>query len=374
MSKYRFSIVALLVIVGMLTMYIVKEKPLVSSQEQRPLQQVPEWNKEAFKNGDYQHEWEQFAQDQMPFRASLFKAKTKVEYGLGKRVFDDVIIGKKDMLFSVVKPVSKAQREAKEKAIKTLSKKHPEIKLEVMIIPTKEVMYPDRLSLFYQSSSQAETLKLFQKEMKSKKIKVDDTIKILQSHIEDGIYYRSDHHWTTDASYAMFQATHEKRFAKEGKWEYQKYVVSDDFDGSQAKRSGYYTHQKDEVSVYLLKEDFDYIVKSDYFDGLKTSVYDASKASSSNPYEVFFGNNYPRIDITTECEKDRHLLVIKDSYANCYVPFLLPYYHSITMVDPRYYQEDIEKLIDEEGIDEILILYNYQTFFEFDAFESLWAK
>ena len=46
------------------------------------------------------------------------------------------------------------------------------------------------------------------------------------------------------------------------------------------------------------------------------------------------------------------------------VPFLLPYYDEIIMVDPRYYYDDLTELIKTEKISQILFLYNADTFFE----------
>ena len=70
-----------------------------------------------------------------------------------------------------------------------------------------------------------------------------------------------------------------------------------------------------------------------------------------------------RDSIRTESANDRRLLLIKDSYANCFVPFLTPYYREIVMVDPRYYYGDIEELIGEKQISDVLFLYNANTFF-----------
>ena len=70
------------------------------------------------------------------------------------------------------------------------------------------------------------------------------------------------------------------------------------------------------------------------------------------------------MDIRTESANERRLLLIKDSYANCFVPFLTPYYREIVMVDPRYYYGDIEELIGEKQISDVLFLYNANTFFE----------
>ena len=56
-------------------------------------------------------------------------------------------------------------------------------------------------------------------------------------------------------------------------------------------------------------------------------------------------------------------MVIKDSYANSFVPFLIPYYREIVMVDPRYYYGNMRKMMKSEDLDEVLFLYNANTFF-----------
>lgn len=58
----------------------------------------------------------------------------------------------------------------------------------------------------------------------------------------------------------------------------------------------------------------------------------------------------------------KNLLIFKDSYANCFVQFLLPYYQNIIMVDPRYYYENVDSLVESYGITDILFLYNVNTF------------
>ena len=57
------------------------------------------------------------------------------------------------------------------------------------------------------------------------------------------------------------------------------------------------------------------------------------------------------------------MLVLKDSYANSFVPFLAQHYRKIVMVDPRYYFGNLEQLIQVENVQEILYLYNANTFF-----------
>ena len=65
--------------------------------------------------------------------------------------------------------------------------------------------------------------------------------------------------------------------------------------------------------------------------------------------------------IETTADSDRVLLVLKDSYANCFIPFLAPDYRKIVVVDPRYFTGELEVLIQAEGVNEILLLYNART-------------
>ena len=92
------------------------------------------------------------------------------------------------------------------------------------------------------------------------------------------------------------------------------------------------------------------------------SMYNAEALDAKDHYAVFFGGNYPRVDITTTADTERCLLVFKDSYANCMIQFLYPYFDHITMVDPRYYYDNVEQIISSEAITDVLFLYNLDTF------------
>ena len=56
------------------------------------------------------------------------------------------------------------------------------------------------------------------------------------------------------------------------------------------------------------------------------------------------------------------LLLVKDSYANCFVPFLTSQFREIVLVDPRYYYGDLESLTAGQSFTDVLFLYNLNTF------------
>ena len=95
----------------------------------------------------------------------------------------------------------------------------------------------------------------------------------------------------------------------------------------------------------------------------RSSLYWPEALESSNQYEVFMGGNESLITIRTTADTEKTLLVFKDSYANSFVQYLIPYYDKIIMVDPRYYYDSASQLVSREGITDILFLYSANTLF-----------
>ncbi|MBP8889348.1 MAG: hypothetical protein KBG50_05165, partial [Ruthenibacterium sp.] len=58
------------------------------------------------------------------------------------------------------------------------------------------------------------------------------------------------------------------------------------------------------------------------------------------------------------------ILIIKDSYANAFIPYLVEDYASIGIVDFRYLNEKVDSLIERGGYDEILVLFSFQGFMD----------
>lgn len=62
---------------------------------------------------------------------------------------------------------------------------------------------------------------------------------------------------------------------------------------------------------------------------------------------------------------------MKDSYANSLIPFLTGHFSEIYVVDLRYYDGDLLALIREREIDDMLVLYNINTFFADPSIKNL---
>lgn len=175
-------------------------------------------------------------------------------------------------------------------------------------------------------------------------------------------YYHTDHHWTTDAAYRVFQSA--KETADWVDAAYETGVVTNTFRGSLASASGFPVNAPDAITVYTLKDgekEIPYTVNYVNEGRTTPSVYDYEKLDSENPYELFFGGNFAQLTIETGANTDRTLLLLKDSYANCFIPFLLRSYARIIVVDPRYYTDDLSTLFLQYRFSDVMFLYNAST-------------
>lgn len=360
--KNGVSIPCIMFIILLGISFLLTKDKETSNRENRPLQQMPHMSYQSICTGTYQKEMESYISDQFPLRMTWVQLRTNMEYKLGKKEFNDIYIGKEDTLFQKSILPSDTLRKEKAETINSFAKRHSDMNISLMIVPNKATIWEDKLPINATIQSQLKTLQVFQKEIDDA-ITVVDSIAPLRAHKSEYIYYRSDHHWTSHGAYIAFDTWKSATHPQDVQLDYQHYKIHSSFYGTLANTSAYYSKTPDEIDLYVSKDDPQYNVQYTTKKVTTTSLYDQDKLSSANPYEVFLSGNEPLIDIFTTVDTDRHLLVIKDSFANAFIPFLLPYYSQITVVDPRYYFDDLEALIRNKGISETLFLYNANTFF-----------
>lgn len=173
---------------------------------------------------------------------------------------------------------------------------------------------------------------------------------------DTAVYYKTDHHWTAVGAYIGYQ-----QFAKvhnQGISAYDVQKLADDFYGT--LYSKVMDMKKGGDSIYGPRS----LVKVSVNNGEKVldSVYDMDKRNVKDKYRIFFGGNFGQVDITTDNKNGKHLLIVKDSFANSFVPYILEAYDTITMVDFRYFVENLKSLMKEKQVTEILLLYEMSNF------------
>ena len=336
-----------------------------SVQENRMLATKPKFRLSSLISGDYDEKFEAYMDDQFVGRDMWRKLKVMVDRIGGSRLENGVYIGTNGQLLEQIEVADENHLAANIKAIKSFSESQSKIPVRMMLVPDAANVLNHSLPALAKPEDQTQMFSMVRKDL-GDSVEWIDVSTELNKHKTEKIYYKTDHHWTTLGAFYAFQAT-APSLGIEGdlSGKYVSHAVSNSFNGMLASKSGVNLGEKEQIDIYVpTEEDTDLII--DYVDEGKrsTSLYDSSKLKEKDQYTVFLGGNSSLLDIRTVSTSTKRLLLVKDSFANSFIPFLTPYYREIVVVDPRYYSGTINDLMDSYRISEVLFLYSGNTFFK----------
>lgn len=223
------------------------------------------------------------------------------------------------------------------------------------------------------SDSQLDAIKFVNDNFLDNIIPVDAYTPI-KEHIDEYVYYRTDHHWTALGAYygyLGFAATAELEAVPLNNY---KKNEAQDYLGhiSTVNPSETVNNNPDNVVYYVppVKTDmqvFYYDKETGEKKSYKGDVINKKYVFLDQKYGIFLGGDFALGVIKTNVRTDKKIMVIKDSYGNAFIPFLTPHYSEIYVVDPRHYKESIVDLVNKNGIGEVLFL-NYILTTNFDSF------
>lgn len=354
---YAFLIAAVLMIVFAMLSYL-RLPTAYSENEQRKLAQFPVLDQ------NFPDQLNSYANDQFILRDTFMEWKASLQYLSGQRNLNGIWVGKDDMLFQEGVSLSDTQLENLTASLSAFQQK-TKLKPVMMLIGDRTNLLPELLEDYMITTNSLEDIETLKNALPE--FSFPDVNQALM-HQKDA-FYHTDHHYTSKGAYLCFQAISQEILGDVKPYEYEILPVSNTFSGTLANQSGYH-RKNDTVELYFPKAcDVQYLVRINEQE--TTSIYDKSKADARNVYEIFLGGNHPLVEITTTVENNKHLLLVKDSYANALVPFLIPYYHKITLIDPRYYYDDIYHYIEEHAVNQVLFVYGTQTLFQDQSLSQL---
>ena len=345
-----------------------------SVQENRMLATKPKFRLSSLISGDYDEKFEAYMDDQFVGRDMWRKLKVAVDRIGGSRLENGVYIGTNGQLLEQIEVADENHLAANIKAIKSFSESQSKIPVRMMLVPDAANVLNHSLPALAKPEDQTQMFSMVRKDL-GDSVEWIDVSTELNKHKTEKIYYKTDHHWTTLGAFYAFQAA-APSLGIDGdlSGKYVSYTVSDSFNGMLASKSGVNFGEKEQIDIYVpTEEDTELIV--DYVDEGKrsTSLYDSSKLKEKDQYTVFLGGNSSLLDIRTVSTSTKRLLLVKDSFANSFIPFLTPYYREIVVVDPRYYSGTINDLMDSYRISEVLFLYSGNTFFKDNNISGVFA-
>ena len=330
-----------------------------SESENRSLAQFPKFTLSALADGSFLSDLGSYVADQFPSRDLWMSLNLKFNQLMGQKEASGVYLGSDDYLIQIPAEPNWTQVDRNMDAINTFAETYPALNMVMCVAPNAITVHADKLPENAPTRDQEADLAALQEKLTGATFV--DVTRTLKRHNSNYLYYKTDHHWTSlAAAYAYQEIAPVMSLYNPDLESYKVYTVSDSFEGTLSSKSGSHA-ARDTVEIYVPDTNIQYYVS--YPDGTDVrSFYKREALDQKDHYTVFFGGNYPRLDITTTANTGRSLLMFKDSYANCMVQFLYPYFDHITMIDPRYYYDNVDLVIRSESITDVLFLYNLDTF------------
>ncbi|MGE7624057.1 DHHW family protein [Viridibacillus sp. NPDC096237] len=369
---YKCTMVGLLslFIGGMFSVNILTPNKTFSYAENRKLEQFPEFSFRNLTEKKFTSNYEKYISDQFAFRDFWISVKSDMERTIGKKENNGVYIGKDGFLLQKFSKPEEQDVKSKIEAINNFHLANPNVKKHVMLVPTAISILENKLPNYV---SRGDELTYINKVKKSldKDINFINIYPVLSSKKDEYIYYKTDHHWTTKGAYYAYQELSKNmKFTSTKNESFNIKKITNSFYGSLYSKAGFRNIDPDSIELYQSKKDK---YKVEYIDENKTStsLYEMNNIKKKDKYTVFLNGNHPLMKITTDNKNEKKLLIVKDSYANSFLPFLLSHFSEIHVVDLRYYNESLNMLMQKNKINDMLLLYNTNTFFEDSSINAL---
>lgn len=350
-----------IIVFALLTIFLPKEKK--SELENRNLASFPKANIDDIKSTEFMTDIETYISDHFAARVPFLKLKGFSERLLGRSERNDVFITE-DML---MEKVPEPDYTSIDKSVAAINKFDEGIDAQVfmMLVPTAAAIYPDKLPYFAPAVDQKQLIDYVYGNLSSSIIPID-AYSAMQNSSSEYIYYRTDHHWTSLGAYCAYNAAGKKMgYSPLPRDSFDIQHASSEFLGTLYSKTLYDGCDPDVID-YWFGENGENILSMEVNTGMEVKTYNSlymrEFLSVKDKYASFTGTNQPLIKIKTGCTDGPRLLVIKDSYAHSFVPFLANNYSEITMIDMRYIQTSYKSIVNPEDFDQVLILYNVSGF------------
>ncbi len=381
--QYKFTLIISALILAICVAYVFRSESVFSESENRYLAGRPGMTLSGLADGSFMEAFELYVKEQLPARDGLIRLKALAEQAQLKNENNGIIRGRDGYLFEKLIRTN-SQLDRNEAAIVRFVK-DTDREVNICIIPNSFEIMTDKLPKAFPNISEEERISdLYDKLSGMKNVHTINMYDGLKAHKDEYIYYRTDHHWTTFGAYYGYLRLCDEMGLEPvdiGSLESIKKEADGFFGTFYSKYRG--AGIKPDILTY-----YDIAVKG-YRAGAQVhdSIYDTAKLDTYDKYAMFmYGNEGLSLvdsadDITDaagnkggiygKTPRRKELVVFKDSYANCLIPYLTYDYDRLIVVDLRYYPDPVSGLLKEHPDADILLIYNFMHYNEDNHFYRL---
>ncbi len=349
----------IVIFVSFLTLFMFFNLATPSSSfsviENRPLQTFPVFSFERLINGSFTKQLETYASDQFFLRNQWIEGKTRVEQLLLKVEHHGVYFGQDDYLIERFVDYSDTQATRNTNRLKAFLTAEHAFSTHVMLVPTAVSIIQDKLP---RTSFDLDQVAIIQKTLAPFNEQSIDIILALKETSDP--FYKTDHHWNVDGAYQAYLILAKSYgFTPLDKQAFHIEVVGQSFQGSLFSKSGMFWHEgEDLVRMHHPSHDnIDLTIGNQVYH----SIYFEEYLSQKDQYMYFMGGNHPIATIDTHHD-GKKIMIVKDSFANILIPFLIPHFSQIVVVDVRFINQTVSMIADQYQVDDVLVLYSLNQF------------
>ena len=234
-----------------------------------------------------------------------------------------------------------------------------------IVVPTSmdiTLSDPVRRRLSGTTDDQKEAIETIYASMSSNCVTVN-AFDSLRAHRKEYVYFRTDHHWTALGAYYAYReyaAAAGIRAAELDEFTERRF---DNFIGAFYTDSGKksaLTRNPDVVYAYEPKSTNEMVYTNKSGQKIKWNIVtDVSKWARSSRYNTFIGGDNPYCYISNPGVTDgSSCVVVKESFGNAFVPFLVANYSEIHVIDYRYWKGELTSFVKSNGIQDVIYLNN----------------
>ena len=363
-GKLRFAPAVLFIafIFGLAIWFVVNPKADYSSSEKRYLQQFPETSVDTVLSGEFGEKFETYFADHFPQRNMWVGLNSYYNLGIGLNGRNGVYNSADGYLINV--PVDKENYVRKNiRVLAEFKEKIGDVPMTVMLAPSTGYIATDKLPLIHDSYNDDTYFAETAKTLGESGVNFVDLRETFKQKYAEGVqlYYRTDHHWTTDGAYEGYVKLCEKLGVQPADKDSFAKTAYGGFYGTTYSTSGYWLTKPDSITVYDNQENTDknitVKISEDGKDSHYGSMFFYNHIDEDDKYPVFLDGNHALTEIQNKNAKNGTIVVIKDSFSHSLAPFLAENYSKVVLVDLRYYKQSVSDLIKKENPEQVVALY-----------------
>lgn len=340
----------------------IRPDVVFSEQENRYLEQRPVFTWQDLVSGRYGRQLELWMADQIAGRDQWVGYKAEITRLLGSKENRGIYFGRDQFLIQRFSRPSDADLQETIEGILHLQRLLPDLPVYFLLAPTSAAIYPDKLPKFAPTDDQAAFIETVRAAL-TDAVTFIDVLPSLRQKAGESIYFRTDHHWTMRGAFYAWQSWQQQTGRDiPSPGDYQIERVTESFSGTSFSRAGLYRLQPDFIEVFRPNQAIPVSITVANSSTIRDSLYNDTFLTRKDKYSYFLDGNHPLLVIRTDrpdgAADQKRIMVIKNSYANCLIPFLTRDYDEIHVIDLRFNQSNLAQYARDNAIDEILYLYD----------------